>query len=297
MLDFKPLTPEVMVEIKPLLQQQRFRSCDYTVGGLFMWRDYFNETYTVVDDMLICRVDYLDLGHCYTFPVGSGDLNSALLAIGEDAQATDSPLRFCCVVENAISRLTDMFGQAAEIFEFRDWADYLYPHEAFCTYSGKKLVTQRNHCNRFRRDFPDFTYEPVSTANIGRVLDFLLANEDHFKKPAPLSIEEYKRALEVLDYFDEFGFVGGILSVGDKPVGITVGEIVDDTLHVHIEKALVEYSGSYPMLASLFANQTRLSGVKYINREDDSGDEGLRRSKLMYRPAYLINKYVVSFIK
>ncbi len=297
MLSFKPLTPQAMVEVEPLLGRQAFRSCDYTVGGLFMWREFFNERYAVVGDMLVCRVDFLDLGHCYTFPVGSGDIKQALLAIRQDAIERDIPLRFCCITEDGVGQLSDILGQSSDKLDYRDWADYLYTHESFCTYAGKKLVTQRNHCNRFVRDFPQYSYEAIDASNIDRVKSFFVTNEAHFEKTSALAREEYVRALEIMDYFDAFGFVGGILMVDGEVIGVTVGEVVADTLYVHIEKALTDFSGAYPMLASLFARQTSDAKVKFINREDDSGDDGLRRSKLMYRPVDILMKCVVSFEK
>ena len=295
MLDYKPFTPQAMAEIRPLLDAQEFRSCDHTVGGIFMWREYFRQSYAVAAGMLISRAEYLDKGTCFSFPVGNGDLKAALEAVKADCAENKLPLRFCCVTKEGLSRLTDILGRPSDTTEYRDWADYLYPYENFLGYHGKKLVTSRNHCNRFMREFPQYVYRAMDATTIDEAKRFLLDNVPAFDKAAPLAKEEFVRAIEVLDHFELFGFTGGLLSVDGKTIGLTVGESIGDTLYVHIEKALTEYSGAYPMLASLYAKQNACDKLRFINREDDSGDPGLRHSKLEYRPCELIEKYVVCY--
>ena len=284
-----------MAELRPLLDLQNTRSCDFSIGGLYMWREYFKQRYTLYNGMLIVSVDYPDSGRCYSFPVGNGDLEEALLAIKQDAKEKGVPLKFCCIPEELLPELTGVLGQPSAVTEFRNWADYLYPYENFLGYHGKKLVTPRNHCNRFRREFPDYEYTPMTAAQIPAAKAFLLENESVFKKDLPIVHEDFKRTLEVLDHFELFGFTGGLLSVGGKTIGITMGESIGDTLFVHVEKALTEYSGAYPMLASLYAAQNANDALRFINREDDSGDSGLRKSKLEYRPCRLISKFVAEF--
>ncbi len=60
---------------------------------------------------------------------------------------------------------------------------------------------------------------------------------------------------------------------------------------IHVEKALIEYEGAYPTMAQEFAEQFAVDGIIYINREDDSDDPGLRKSKLQYNPIRLVDKY------
>ena len=66
-----------------------------------------------------------------------------------------------------------------------------------------------------------------------------------------------------------------------------------DTFIVHIEKAFSDVAGAYPMINREFAAHN-CAGFKYVNREDDVGDEGLRRAKLSYKPAILLEKFIVT---
>ena len=76
--------------------------------------------------------------------------------------------------------------------------------------------------------------------------------------------------------------------------GFSLGEIVGDTLFTHIEKADRDYEGCYQMLVAQFAQHFVRDGVHFINREDDTGDLGLRTSKLSYHPVALLEKYTVT---
>ena len=78
-----------------------------------------------------------------------------------------------------------------------------------------------------------------------------------------------------------------------KIIAISIGEVVGDTLIVHIEKGLTEYDGVYPTMASEFAKAFAEDGVKYINREEDCGEQGLRTSKLQYQPIEIKEKNMV----
>jgi hypothetical protein len=47
-------------------------------------------------------------------------------------------------------------------------------------------------------------------------------------------------------------------------------------------------------MAQEFAAHFVTQDILYINREDDAGDRGLRKSKLQYNPIYLVDKYDLS---
>ena len=91
-----------------------------------------------------------------------------------------------------------------------------------------------------------------------------------------------------------YDLLGGILLVEGEIVGMSLGEVVGDTLFTHIEKADRDYEGCYQMLVAQFAQHFAHEGVHLINREDDAGDMRLRTSKLSYHPVALLEKFTVT---
>ena len=92
--------------------------------------------------------------------------------------------------------------------------------------------------------------------------------------------------------FVALGLKGGILRSGGRIVAYTIGERLNsDTFIVHVEKAFSDVTGAYPMINQCFLAH-EASGLRYVNREDDAGDEGLRKAKLSYNPVLMLEKYL-----
>ena len=112
-------------------------------------------------------------------------------------------------------------------------------------------------------------------------------DEDHDKNA------EMCVTLNSLRLFKELELIGGILRIDGEIVAFTMGEpMSDDTFVVHIEKAYADIQGAYPMINQQFVEH-ECASYKYINREEDTGSEGLRKAKLSYRPAFLVEKGIV----
>ncbi len=294
MLEFSKITLQNAAELRPYLSVQPFRSCDYTIGAVFQWRAYFHSAYTIVSGMLVMLATYPGEGICFVYPVGSGDLNAALDAIEAHAKETGMALRFCAVPEEGMLALQARYGDRAIVSTHRDWADYLYNACDLIDFPGKKYHTQRNHLNRFCKDNPSAKFVPITEETLPAAIAFL----DEYEQYAPLDkiieAEEMKRAKELLADSLKLGQKAGYIDVAGTIVALSIGEIVGDTLHCHVEKARVDYAGSYQAIVSWFAKYAVEKDTLYINREDDSGEERLRYSKLAYRPIQLIDKYWVN---
>ncbi len=290
-LQFTKLELKHIPLIKPFFEMQQRRLCDCTIGSTMMWRDYFDNCFAIEEETLVFRSRYLDGKYAFTFPIGP-NTDRMLDRVEEYCRGKGIDLEFCTVTPFDLETLKTRWPDA-EVEENRDWFDYLYESQKIVEFSGKKYAAQRNHINRFERDYPDWSFERMGAEHVEEVRAFFKELVEQRSKEGDTAREEEEKVFEVLDHFEEYGFLGGILRVGGKIVGLSMGEIVRDTLFVHIEKANTELSGVYQKLVQCFAREFVNEQVQFINREEDVGDPGLRKSKLSYRPLKLLEKYTV----
>ena len=79
-----------------------------------------------------------------------------------------------------------------------------------------------------------------------------------------------------------------MLRVDGRLAAFSIGEpICSNVFGVHIEKADTRYHGAYPAMAREFAAHFAMD-YTYLNREEDLGIAGLRKSKLSYYPELLL---------
>ena len=102
-------------------------------------------------------------------------------------------------------------------------------------------------------------------------------------------------SLNSLRLFKELELKGGVLRAGGEVIAFTLGEPVsEDTFVVHIEKAYSDIRGAYPIINQQFLEH-EASQYLYVNREDDTGEEGLRKAKLSYHPVLMVEKGSVAY--
>jgi hypothetical protein len=295
MLQFNSITLESAEQLKPLLNRQSYRTCDYTVGATFQWRAYFDSCYALTSGMAVLAASYPSEGRCYMLPVGGGDMQAALSAVERDAEERGIPLKFCAVPEEGVEILRARYGERAAAQPHRDWADYLYTLSSLQTFAGKKLHGQKNHLNRFLRENPDYRYVEVTPETMDRAAAFLKEYaEEKAASETGIELEEMQRSEELLARSADLGLTAGYIETANGIVALSVGEVVGDTLYVHVEKAKASCPGAYQAIVSEFAKNAAQADTLYCNREDDSGEEGLRTSKLAYQPIRLVDKYWVT---
>lgn len=292
-IQFKPVTIESVDEIKRFLSMSRSRTCDYTVAGILMWAEYFHYEYAVVNDTLFIKgVAENDLGTpAFSAPIGEMALEESINMIVDYCREHNLPVMFSAVPED---RLADFHSLGAcQIEELVDWSDYLYMADDLASLQGNKYSKKRNHVNKFASEHPGYEFRELSHDNIDEVKKFYRGlHLEHDDKDVTAEIER-QQVFNVLDNYERLPFEGAVLTTPESGiVAFAIGEVIGDTLYVHIEKMLHEINGAGETINKLFAAAMRDKyGVIYVNREEDVGDEGLRKAKMSYHPAALLKKY------
>lgn len=294
-LHFEPLTLSAIQQLQPILQRQNDRFCDWTAGAAYMWRDFFQNKYALVGDSLLFRSRGLDGQLYFSYPLGAEDAAQALASLEAHCAATGEPLQFSTVSPENTERLLARYGDAT-VLPQRNFYDYLYRYDDLATFAGRRYSRQRNHIHQFVKKWPNWAYHPFTQADIPAVRDFFDTLHRHKQEQSPLSPMEqadFVACREVLEMLPELSMQGGFITVDGQIVAFSAGETLGDTLYVHIEKGDIRYGGVYQLMVREFAAHQAHPTLQYINREDDTGDEGLRRSKLSYRPCALLEKNLV----
>ncbi len=292
-LTFEPITADNICKTAEYFKYKISRTSDYTIGAMYMWREYHNTCFAIYDDMVLYKVNFLNRTS-FTIPVGNGSMEKAMNALKDYCRENGIPLWFCTVPEEAVQILVNDYNGTLPGSANRDWADYLYLAEDLAEMAGRKYSGQRNHINKFKKLYPDYRYTRITPENLPRVIDFLYDYEKNHGKEASLAQEELRRSMELLPLIRQFQLPGAFIEVDGVIVALSIGEILNDTMYCHIEKANRDYPGSYQMIVKEFSGDMRDTyGIQYINREEDVGDEGLRTSKLSYHPSQLLDKYCV----
>ena len=288
MKPFQKLSLEDLELVRPYFRHAPWRTCDFSVGGMFMWRDFYHIEYCIEEDVLYVRQRRED-GTCEYLPPLCGDIPSAVRHLVQTA-GDSGIIRFCTAPEAFAKELQAMYPETV-LLEDRDLFDYLYRAETMKTFAGRHLAGQRNHIKHFERDHAGICFADITAENLEDAKTFFREVYHGAPCASDFEKEENRMTTEVLDHFDAYGFLGGILYADNRVAGFSLGEIVGDTLFVHIEKSRRDCDGCYQTLTRAFAERYCDETVEFVNREEDMGDEGLRYSKNAYHPLELLKKY------
>jgi hypothetical protein len=290
--EFKPIELSDRGVVTDFLRRYRPETSELTFTNLFIWRMYYRWEWSILGDHLVI-VSSAEPGRRFALPPIGGSPRAAVvksLLEHLGTNAAEPP-----TVQRADGRLIDeLAGDDGFIVEqTREHFDYVYATSDLVELAGRKYHSKRNFVNRFRAEY-EFSYEPLGDAHVAACLEL----SDAWCRSRSCCddlglIGEHRAVREALTHYTDLELMGGVIVIDGKVRAFTLGEALNpETAVVHVEKADPDIRGLYAMINREFCEKA-LSGFAWINREQDLGDEGLRKAKESYFPARLVEKYRV----
>ena len=219
-------------------------------------------------------------------------------------------------IQNAGGRVINLVsGWQADILKekgylvspVRSMAEYIYAAQDLITLKGKKYHAKRNFINGFPLPYTFRTYTPEDYQGVMALMEqWSLASScramgeevnatswSYLWDELKISDYDMERAVlqDVLPRLKEYRLFADVLEADGKVIGFAAGEILTPDMGViHFEKADISYKGIYALLDNLFVKK-HFGDVAFVNKQEDLGLEGLRKSKLSYHPVRLAEKF------
>lgn len=277
----KPLLDGIFEDLQP-------RVSELTFAGLYLFRIAHDYQVSMVGDSLVVMGRGYD-GINYVLPPLCGNIANALSILfqddwvlyGADEQFSKTYISFSNII----------------ISEERDSFDYLYLREDLAFLPGNRFHKKKNRINYFtnRHQYHVSKYSEHYCDGCKTLLNnWLLAVRDK----SNLSLDqEVSATIEALHNAHELGLEGIVVTVDGAVSAFALGEKLNhDTTVCHFEKADPFKEGLSQLVNREFA-RLLFTDCRYINREQDLGEMGLRNAKLSYHPIDLIKKFRISHLR
>ncbi len=280
--EFAPLSIDMREDLYPALNVLPDGISEFTFSGLYLFRNTYEYRISHIADTtaIISGVKH---GERFFFTPCAVLPNETLELLFTDHAYQKNLSETQCKGERI--RLETAGYQ---VIEDRDNFDYIYDRKDLAELSGSAYHKKRNLVNAFLNSY---SYEQ-KTLDHHTVVD-AIAVLDIWRVEKGLD-GDYVAAKEALERYDELGMRGAVYYVDGKPAAYALGEPIAKArmFAVHFEKATGQYKGIYQFINQAFA-QAQPGHIKFVNREQDLGDEGLRQAKMTYRPSGFVKKYRV----
>lgn len=292
MLEFRQIDISDRQWINELLKKSDFMGCEYSFANNMAWRRLSDSTISRYKDFYLIKAED-DEYTSFSFPAGIGNYREVFDLLSEYADSQGKPLIITGVTENGLDVFREIYGENGFEAKLLDGSgDYIYLADDLISLKGKKYHKKRNHLAKMKNY--NWQFHPMSEKFYDECIELSVISyndkegyDDHSSVAEQYAIHTY------FTYFKELELKGGVITIDGKVRAFTIGEQLNsDTFCVHIEKADASVDGLYPAINNEFLKYAA-EGFKYVNREEDLGIEGLKKSKRSYNPVFVLDKYAV----
>jgi hypothetical protein len=258
------------------------RVSEMTFTGLYLFRTAHEYRISSLGDSVVVQGRGYDGGRYCLQPLG-GDISAA------SGQLLGGGLELYGVEDGFTARF--LKGLDFQVFEERDSFDYLYLRDELATLPGNRFHKKKNRISYFaaRHDHEVHLFSGQHLCGCLQLLDeWGRVAEVEGNRSFGLEMDA---TVEALTRAEQLGLNGVVVTVGGDVRAFAMGERLNcDTAVCHFEKADHFMEGLSQVVNREFA-RLLFTDCRYVNREQDLGEPGLRNAKLSYHPVELVKKF------
>ncbi len=282
-------------------------SCQHSFIAMFGMQGKYGDTFCEEDGVLYVLREGLsnEAVSAFLMPLGPGcesdeGLKEAIERIADHTHKQGKKVAFNTLTEASMKRVTSLFPGMFKAEEARDSFEYIHAFETLAYLPGAKLARRRQDINSFNRTYGAATQiKIIEESDMEDLRKFQTDWNDNFREYCKANGKkiidhEHVGIMKTFEHYFEFGLSGIILRIDGFVKGYAYGTVIsNDVYDVLVEKGDKNIKDIYRPLNSELVKLCAV-GHKYVNREEDCGDLGLRASKLSLMPEFFLKKYVVS---
>jgi len=287
----RPLAATDQPCIRSVLARDPGEISDLTFACLWVWRRTLPVSIASLDGGLALVFDSTFLPPFAAPPLGAADPVVSAERLLRWMRETRGPAAALRLVPAPLARALERRGW--RVAAHRAAADYVYRTADLVELRGRRYAAKRNRIRRCLASH-DCRYERMEGAVVAECAAFFEAWWRMRESDAGFELRAEADAVrEAFASWEALGLRGGAVRVDGAIRAFAVGEPLSPSMAVqHFEKADPSVPGLYQVVNQWFLRE-EFAGFEWINREEDLGDPGLRRAKLGYHPARMVEKYVV----
>ncbi len=280
------------------LNQTKSDLSSYSFVNLFVWRDFFNFDFDIIDDHL-CVFANNDLGSFLYLPPLGKSYSCEIIHRCFQELMTRNGGKGISRIENVEKKDLDLFDDK-DFIKFEKSKETIYKREDIAGLKGNCFKSKRSSYNHFLKNhnFKFHSYEESMESDclslykrwaIERKKD----NDDFIYHQM---IDDSAFALkQSLEYYQLLGLAGKIIYVDGDISGFTFGfTLKEDTFCVLFEITDLSFRGISTYLFSEFCRSEEVKPFLFINVMDDFGLDNIGKTKLSFNPDKQVSTYTIS---
>ncbi|MGN0760553.1 MAG: DUF2156 domain-containing protein [Christensenellales bacterium] len=311
-MQFRRIEDEDFCEIDKILAKTEYNGSEYSPLYLKGWKFFNFESMQIAYEneaiylRFLPHAEYFDEengvdGYVYLPPLATidkikaayDDLAEFCLNQGEKMYVMSTPEEYVRLLDS------DKYNFVIN----HDYDEYLYDPRDLIYLEGKKYHSKRNHIKRFVETYSTSadgkgyvfrSYQPSDYDKVMQLISGWQSTKSFDEEYSDAEADEYKLVKMALSRVGTCPrCFADVIEYDGKIIAFSMGEITASGVGItHIEKGDIAYNGVYPAICQMFAKK-HFENCRIVNRQEDMGLEGLRRSKRSLYPVGWAQKYAV----